>query len=112
MIRLRQKLWNEAVERRVSETTEVLGMIRGGKLTGMIEYLFQRIQQLRVDELEICKGFRRLQVFKNVLGKKNLPTKYVDLVIVLIAYNYSQFIESCSARTYLCRGVRHETPPK
>ena len=70
LIRIRQRSWNEAVERRVSETTEVLGMIRGAKLIGMVEHLFRHIQQLRRDELEICKGFRRLQVFKNVLGKK------------------------------------------
>lgn len=69
MIRTRQRSWNGAVESRVSKTTELLGMIRGAKLTGMMNHCFQRIQQLRINELEICKGFRRLQVVKNVLGK-------------------------------------------
>ena len=74
-----------------------------------MEYRFQLLQQPRIDELEICRGFRRLQMFRNGLGK-SLSTKFFDLVAVLIAYNCSQFLESYGARPNLCRSVRHEIP--
>lgn len=69
LVRKNQREWNEAVERRVGETSIVISKIEGVKAAGLTDHMRGRIQSLRVAELEACKRYRRLQVGKNVLCK-------------------------------------------
>ena len=74
LVRKNQREWNEAVEERVGETSIVLSKIEGVKAAGLNDQIRDRIQSLRIAELEACKSYRRLQVGKNVLCKSPVLT--------------------------------------
>ncbi|KAL2812693.1 P-loop containing nucleoside triphosphate hydrolase protein [Aspergillus granulosus] len=59
----RQAKWLEAIERRISSTTAMLASIKGVKLLGLKPSLMSSIQSLRLEELSISKGFRKLLVW-------------------------------------------------
>ncbi len=59
----RQKLWLEAIEKRIGVTTAMLGSMKGVKLCGLSDVLASSIQALRVSELQISKGFRKLLIW-------------------------------------------------
>jgi ABC-type multidrug transport system fused ATPase/permease subunit len=59
----RQAMWLEAIERRITATAAMLGSMKGVKMTGLTEVLRHDLQQLRVDELEISKKFRKLLIW-------------------------------------------------
>ena len=58
----RQALWLEAVERRISATTKMLGSMKRIKMCGLSNILFDNLHSLRLQELDISKGFRRLLI--------------------------------------------------
>lgn len=58
----RQALWLEAIERRISATTKMLGSMKRIKMCGLADILFDNLHGLRLQELEISKGFRRLLI--------------------------------------------------
>lgn len=58
----RQALWLEAIERRISATTVMLGSMKRVKMCGLSNVLFDNIHDLRIQELNISKGFRRLLI--------------------------------------------------
>ena len=58
----RQALWLEAIERRISATTSMLGSMKRIKMCGLTETLFQNLHGLRIEELHVSKGFRRLLI--------------------------------------------------
>ena len=58
----RQALWLEAIERRISATTNVLSSMKRIKMCGLSATIFDILQSLRLEELRISKGFRRLLV--------------------------------------------------
>lgn len=64
----RQARWLEAIERRISATTAMLGSMKGIKMTGLKNVLFKSIHTLRIDELNISKGFRRLLIWNMGIG--------------------------------------------
>ncbi|KAL3441173.1 P-loop containing nucleoside triphosphate hydrolase protein [Aspergillus insuetus] len=59
----RQAKWLEAIERRISSTAAMLASIKGVKLLGLKPSLMSSIQNLRLEELSISKGFRKLLVW-------------------------------------------------
>lgn len=59
----RQALWLEAIERRISATSAMLNSMKGVKMCGLTDVLRDDLQQLRVDELDISKKFRRLLIW-------------------------------------------------
>lgn len=59
----RQAMWLEAIERRITATTAMLGSMKGVKMTGLTDVLREDLQQLRVRELEISKRFRKLLIW-------------------------------------------------
>jgi ATP-binding cassette subfamily C (CFTR/MRP) protein 1 len=65
----RQALWLNAIEQRISATTAMLGSMKGIKMTGLRSVLFKSIHGLRINELDISKGFRRLLIWNMALGK-------------------------------------------
>ena len=58
----RQALWLEAMERRISATTKMLGSMKRIKMCGLADILFDNLHSLRVQELDISKKFRRLLI--------------------------------------------------
>lgn len=58
----RQALWLEAIERRISATTKMLGSMKRIKMCGLTDILFDNLHSLRVQELAISKKFRRLLI--------------------------------------------------
>ncbi|PGH17633.1 hypothetical protein AJ79_00994 [Helicocarpus griseus UAMH5409] len=59
----KQKLWLEAIERRIAVTTAMLGSMKSVKLCGLSEPLSTSVQSLRVIELQISEGFRKLLIW-------------------------------------------------
>ena len=58
----RQALWLEAIERRISATTKMLGSMKRIKMCGLADILFNNLHSLRLQELKISKRFRRLLI--------------------------------------------------
>jgi hypothetical protein len=65
----RQAAWLEAIEKRISVTSQMLGSIKGVKMCGLTDVLSTRIHTLRNDELRISGKFRRLLIWNMVLGE-------------------------------------------
>jgi ATP-binding cassette, subfamily C (CFTR/MRP), member 1 len=64
-----QAKWLEAIEKRISSTTSMLGIMKGVKMSGLKDILFDTLHKLRVDELNTSKMFRRLLVWNMAFGK-------------------------------------------
>ena len=64
----RQAMWLEAIERRISATSAMLSNMKGIKMCGLSETLLQSLQKLRVDEMRISKGFRKLLIWNMCFG--------------------------------------------
>ena len=58
----RQALWLEAIERRISATTKMLSSMKRIKMCGLADIIFNNLHGLRLQELDISKGFRRLLI--------------------------------------------------
>lgn len=58
----RQALWLEAMERRISATTKMLGSMKRIKMCGLSQTLFDSLHGLRVSELKISVKFRQLLI--------------------------------------------------
>lgn len=59
----RQALWLEAIERRISATGTMLGSMKRVKMCGLTDTLFESLHGLRIQELEISQGFRKLLIW-------------------------------------------------
>ncbi|GKU10283.1 unnamed protein product [Fusarium langsethiae] len=64
----RQAIWLEAIERRISVTSQMLGSMKGIKMCGLSSVLGTRIQAMREEELHISGKFRRLLIWNMVLA--------------------------------------------
>ncbi|CAI7603846.1 hypothetical protein PCG10_001957 [Penicillium crustosum] len=58
-----QAKWLEAIEKRISSTSGMLGSIKGVKMLGLQDSLMKFVHGLRVSELDISKKFRTLLVY-------------------------------------------------
>ncbi|ORY11757.1 hypothetical protein BCR34DRAFT_455438, partial [Clohesyomyces aquaticus] len=63
LVMQRQALWLEAIERRIAATSSMLGSMKGIKMCGLTQVLRDDLHQLRVNELEISKKFRKLLIW-------------------------------------------------
>ncbi|KAI9928790.1 hypothetical protein MW887_002008 [Aspergillus wentii] len=59
----RQALWLQAIEKRISATTSMLGSLKGIKMLGLQSTLMKCVHGLRLSELDISRKFRRLLVW-------------------------------------------------
>ncbi|OCL14026.1 putative multidrug resistance protein MDR [Glonium stellatum] len=59
----RQAMWLEAIERRISATSVMLASMKGIKMCGLKQTLFDSLQNLRIEELDISKKFRKLLIW-------------------------------------------------
>jgi ATP-binding cassette subfamily C (CFTR/MRP) protein 1 len=58
----RQKIWLEAIQRRVNFTSEVLGSMKSVKMLGLADKMERILQGMRVREVELSKKFRYLSI--------------------------------------------------
>ncbi|KAL8695796.1 MAG: hypothetical protein Q9224_003154, partial [Gallowayella concinna] len=58
----RQGLWLVAIQTRISATATMLGSMKRIKMCGLSDTLFENIHDLRIQELDISRGFRRLLI--------------------------------------------------
>ena len=65
----RQARWLEAIEKRISSTSSMLGSMKGIKMLGLQSALLTSVHNLRLDELSISRKFRKLLVWNMALGK-------------------------------------------
>ncbi|CAJ2506119.1 Uu.00g002490.m01.CDS01 [Anthostomella pinea] len=63
LVMQRQALWLEAIERRIAATSTMLNSMKGVKMGGITDILREDLQQLRIDELNISKKFRKLLIW-------------------------------------------------
>ncbi|KAJ5714058.1 uncharacterized protein N7483_011239 [Penicillium malachiteum] len=59
----RQAQWLEAIEKRISSTTGMLGSIKGVKMLGLQNSFMKFVHGLRLDEINISRKFRILLVY-------------------------------------------------
>ncbi|KAK1994906.1 P-loop containing nucleoside triphosphate hydrolase protein [Colletotrichum falcatum] len=64
-----QRKWMEAIQKRVSVTTEMVGSVKGVKMSGLSATVRDQIQGLRDFELEESKKFRRMQIVNVVVAQ-------------------------------------------
>ena len=62
LVAQRQALWLEAIERRIRATTTMLGSMKRVKMCGLTDTMTKNLHDLRKQELQISKGFRRLLI--------------------------------------------------
>ncbi|KAJ5618483.1 ABC transporter integral membrane type 1, partial [Penicillium herquei] len=67
----RQKVWLEAIEKRVDITAKVLTSVKGVRMAGLTDKLFTIIQKMRVDEVKMSERFRRLLILVVAVAYSN-----------------------------------------
>ncbi|KAH8701117.1 putative ABC multidrug transporter [Talaromyces proteolyticus] len=103
----RQALWLEAIEKRISATTAMLGSMKGIKMTGLKNVLFKSIHGLRLDELDISKGFRRLLIWN--MGLAYLSQIFAPIitfaVFVSLSHDHGDDVALNTARVYTALSI-------
>ncbi|KAJ6134374.1 ABC transporter integral membrane type 1 [Penicillium sp. IBT 18751x] len=67
----RQKLWLEAIEKRVDITAQVLGSVKGIRMAGLTDKLYNIIHTMRIHEVKMSKRFRRLLILVVAVAYSN-----------------------------------------
>lgn len=77
-----QKLrrWNEKIEERVSKTSRVLSQLPAIKMTGLAPNAIEFLQQQRIEEIEVSKKYRNVQIF--LLGLATLTDHLIPVLVV------------------------------
>lgn len=88
-----QGLWINAIMKRVDVTTKSLGSIKSIKLSGLSGFIAKTIQQLRVDELNISKGFRFLLIINVALCEFSILG--IQRYILIYSSIYNRHICAC-----------------
>ncbi|KAK5990162.1 ABC multidrug transporter B [Cladobotryum mycophilum] len=70
----RQKAWLEAIQGRINFTAQILGSMKSVKMLGLSEIFRSMIQDMRGEELDLSKKYRRLSSFNICLV--NLPSVF------------------------------------
>ncbi|WDK21642.1 ABC transporter [Colletotrichum graminicola] len=64
-----QRKWMQAIQKRVGITTEIIGSMKGVKMSGLSATAQDQIQGLRDFELDESKNFRRMQILNVTVGQ-------------------------------------------
>ncbi|KAI2791871.1 ABC transporter atnG [Penicillium oxalicum] len=67
----RQQLWLESIERRVDITSQVLGSVKGVRMAGLTDNLYNLIQTMRSHEVRMSERFRRLLILVVAVAYSN-----------------------------------------
>ncbi|GJC84262.1 ABC transporter atnG [Colletotrichum liriopes] len=65
----RQRRWMQAIQKRVGLTTEIIGSVKGVKMSGLSATVQGQIQGLREFEIDESKRFRRMQFVNIIIGQ-------------------------------------------
>lgn len=68
----------QAIQKRVGTTTEVIGAVKGVKMSGLSGTVRDQIQGLRDFELEESKKFRKVQIANVLIGKSPLFNTFLE----------------------------------
>jgi hypothetical protein len=71
LIPAKQKVWMEAIGRRIKFTSSLLRSMKSVKLAGLVELTGNFLQNERVRELKLASKARWLMVWQNVVGKRS-----------------------------------------
>ncbi|KAI8275539.1 ABC transporter [Colletotrichum sp. SAR11_57] len=86
LIPSRQRRWREAIQKRVGVTTQVMGSVKGVKMSGLSGTVQDQIQGLRDFELEESKEFRKIQISNVLVGQlPSIMTPSITLAAFAIA---------------------------
>ncbi|RGP72643.1 canalicular multispecific organic anion transporter 2 [Fusarium longipes] len=86
--------WNEMIQRRVGETSNMLDQIKGIKMMGLTDFFRQRVQGLRIQELKTSARFRWLLVHFTTLAM--VSAQATPVIVVLSAIYWSKTNEGLS----------------
>ncbi|KAM5356681.1 hypothetical protein ACJ41O_003327 [Fusarium nematophilum] len=86
--------WNQAVQKRVGETSSMLSQIKGIKMMGLTDFFQGLVQRLRVRELEISAKFRWLLVHIN--GLAMVSSQATPVIIIISAIYWTKADEGLS----------------
>jgi ATP-binding cassette subfamily C (CFTR/MRP) protein 1 len=91
----RQKGWLEAIGKRVGITAEMLGTMKGVKMSGLVDRLSEVIKILREEEIQASQKYRIMLIAVVTLGKaimrnlkfclrKSKLTQFVQPILTLL----------------------------
>ncbi|OQE74121.1 hypothetical protein PENNAL_c0084G03585 [Penicillium nalgiovense] len=67
----RQKVWLEAIEKRVDMTAQVLGSMKGVRMAGLTDKIYNTVQSMRTHEVRMSIRFRRLLILVVAVAYSN-----------------------------------------
>ncbi|KAF5547770.1 Canalicular multispecific organic anion transporter 2 [Fusarium mexicanum] len=80
--------WNEAVQKRVGETSSMLSQMKGVKMMGLTDFFLNMVQGLRVKELKVSAKFRWLLVYFNALAM--ISAQLTPVVVIMSAIYWTK----------------------
>ncbi|KAF5553404.1 Canalicular multispecific organic anion transporter 2 [Fusarium napiforme] len=86
--------WNEAVQKRVGETSNMLNQMKGIKMMGLTDFFLNMVQGLRVKELKVSAKFRWLLVYFNALAM--ISAQLTPVVVIMSAIYWTKADEGLS----------------
>nr|RBQ92112.1 hypothetical protein FVER53263_07622 [Fusarium verticillioides] len=86
--------WNEAVQKRVGETSSMLNQMKGIKMMGLTDFFLKMVQGLRVRELKVSAKFRWLLVYFNALAM--ISAQLTPVVVIMSAIYWTKADEGLS----------------
>ncbi|KAF5614045.1 Canalicular multispecific organic anion transporter 2 [Fusarium tjaetaba] len=86
--------WNEAVQKRVGETSNMLNQMKGIKMMGLTDFFLKMVQGFRVRELKVSARFRWLLVYFNALAM--ISAQLTPVVVIMSAIYWTKADEGLS----------------
>ncbi|KAK2484098.1 hypothetical protein H9L39_05890 [Fusarium oxysporum f. sp. albedinis] len=86
--------WNEAVQKRVGETSSMLNQMKGIKMMGLTDFFRKMVRGLRVKELKVSAKFRWLLVYFNALAM--ISAQLTPVVVIMSAIYWTKADEGLS----------------
>ncbi|EGU87681.1 hypothetical protein FOXB_01837 [Fusarium oxysporum f. sp. conglutinans Fo5176] len=80
--------WNEAVQKRVGETSSMLNQMKGIKMMGLTDFFRKMVQGLRVKELKVSAKFRWLLVYFTALAM--ISAQLTPVVVIMSAIYWTK----------------------
>lgn len=63
LVMSRQAMWLKAIEKRIAATTTMLSSMKGVKMSGLTDVMSKTVHNLRLEELQISRKFRKLLIW-------------------------------------------------
>lgn len=76
---MEKKIWQEAIQIRVAETSKFLSQIESVKMTGLTPVFFSHLQELRRQEIMASKSLRKVSMLLYSICKSNFVSRTTEL---------------------------------